>query len=146
MSEKVLKTILKLNKKTDEELSQANPILRDGEIVLATIPSSLSEEGETILVKVGNGSSTYDELPWLSALAADVFDWAKAESKPVYNASEIVEDNNHKFVTNEQISLWNNKAPNTISTTSNNGLMSASDKLKLDSIEAIDNEEIDALQ
>lgn len=89
MAEKVLRTILKLNKKTNEELSQANPILKNGEIVLSTIPSSLPGEEETVLVKVGNGSSTYDELPWLSALAADVFDWAKAESKPTYTANEI---------------------------------------------------------
>lgn len=89
MAEKVLRTILKLNKNTNEELSQANPILKDGEIVLSTIPSSLPGEEETVLVKVGDGSSTYDELPWLSALAADVFDWAKAESKPTYTANEI---------------------------------------------------------
>ena len=33
----------------------------------------------TIMFKVGNGISTFEELPWTSGLAADVFDWAKAE-------------------------------------------------------------------
>jgi len=30
------------------------------------------------MFKVGNGVSTFVELPWTSGLAADVYDWAKA--------------------------------------------------------------------
>ena len=86
MAEKVLKTILKLNKKSEEEFASSNPVLKEGEIVLSTVSSS---DSEVVLIKVGNGTSPYDELPWLSALAADVFDWAKQESKPTYTAAEI---------------------------------------------------------
>lgn len=42
-----------------------------------------------LLMKVGDGSTSFAELPWLSAKAADVADWAKAEAKPVYAATEI---------------------------------------------------------
>ena len=41
------------------------------------------------LFKVGDGSSTFANLPWASARAADVYDWAKAATKPTYTASEI---------------------------------------------------------
>ena len=44
-------------------------------------------------------------------------------------------DTNTRHVTDAQITEWNNKAPNLLSTTLTNGLMSATDKAKLDSIE-----------
>lgn len=94
MAEKVLKTILKLNKKSEEEFASSNPVLKEGEIVLSTVSSS---DSEVVLIKVGNGISPYDELPWLSALAADVFDWAKQKSKPTYTAAEIKFSDNQSF-------------------------------------------------
>ena len=38
----------------------------------------------TVLFKVGDGTSTFEKLPWASAKAADVYSWAKA-SDVVYN-------------------------------------------------------------
>lgn len=42
-----------------------------------------------IVLKVGDGTSHYNDLKFVSALAADVHAWAKANVKPVYAAKEI---------------------------------------------------------
>ena len=49
-------------------------------------------EGTTppqILFKVGDGTSKFSQLQYASSKAADVYAWAKAASKPTYNANEI---------------------------------------------------------
>lgn len=50
-------------------------------------------------------------------------------------ASIITEDENHRFVTDEQIEYWNNKAEKDIATWYYDGLMSKEDKKKLDEID-----------
>ena len=50
--------------------------------------------------------------------------------------SIITQDTNNRFVTDTQISTWNNKANTAAVTTSANGLMISTDKAKLDGIEA----------
>ena len=76
-----------------------NPVLLAGEVAIATIPSGTSvptkEQREmqdlpNVVMKVGDGSSHYNDLKFVSALAADVYDWAKAAQKPSYDASEIL--------------------------------------------------------
>ena len=42
-----------------------------------------------ILFKVGDGVKTFAQLPWVSGLAADVYAWAKAATKPTYTAGEV---------------------------------------------------------
>lgn len=37
-------------------------------------------------MKIGDGYSTFPELPWVQGIAADVYSWAKQQTKPVYNA------------------------------------------------------------
>lgn len=69
-------------------------VLKAGEMGICAIPSgSTAVNGDNtrpqILFKVGDGTSTFEALPWASAKAADVYDWAKAEKKPEYQASEI---------------------------------------------------------
>lgn len=75
-------------------------ILLAGEVAIAAIENkSIQEPGKenatvvntapTILFKVGDGSTAFKNLPWASALAADVYDWAKAATKPDYVATEI---------------------------------------------------------
>lgn len=82
-----------------------NPILLKGEIAIAELPVSENKpgvgepnaEGSTpaiqnapnILIKVGDGTNQYNDLKFVSALAADVYSWAKAATKPTYSASEI---------------------------------------------------------
>ena len=60
-------------------------ILKAGEVAAVAIPAETTTDGNgkvittapTTLFKVGDGTSTFKKLPWLSALAADVHDWAK---------------------------------------------------------------------
>ena len=84
-----------------------NPVLLAGEVAIATIPSGTSvptkdqremQDLPNVVMKVGDGSSHYNDLKFVSALAADVYDWAKAAQKPTYDASEI--KNLKEFVEN----------------------------------------------
>lgn len=67
----------------------ANFVLKTGEIGICYLPTGNSEKQVTgsqppqILFKVGNGSAKFSELPWASAKAADVYEWAKQASLPV---------------------------------------------------------------
>ena len=67
--------------------------LLQGEIAIAAIGgtevsgSNQATTAPTILFKVGPGK--FGELKWVSALAADVYDWAKEATKPDYVATEI---------------------------------------------------------
>lgn len=62
-----------------------NPVLLAGEVAIATIPvadgaTSLNHNSVAlpqVLIKVGDGTSHYNTLPFASALAADVHPWAK---------------------------------------------------------------------
>lgn len=55
-------------------------VLLAGEIAVCEIPSTNNDSNvaPTVLFKVGNGTSTFESLPWASAKAADVYSWAKA--------------------------------------------------------------------
>lgn len=63
-----------------------NPTLLAGEIAIAklvndvTVPVEASKNAP-VLFKVGPGA--FNDLPWASALAADVYGWAKQENLPV---------------------------------------------------------------
>ena len=67
----------------------ANFILKTGEIGICYLPTGYSEnqtigsQPPQILFKVGNGTAKFSELPWASAKAADVYEWAKQASLPV---------------------------------------------------------------
>jgi hypothetical protein len=41
------------------------------------------------ITKTGDGTTTLQALPWDSAIAADVYAWAKAATKPTYTKSEV---------------------------------------------------------
>ena len=67
----------------------ANFVLKSGEIGICYLPTGYSEnqtigsQPPQILFKVGNGTAKFSELPWASAKAADVYEWAKQASLPV---------------------------------------------------------------
>ena len=53
-----------------------------GEVCLVEVPKTAAsgikqDVPPSVLMKVGDGTTTFGELPWLSALAADVHSWAK---------------------------------------------------------------------
>lgn len=84
-----------------------NPVLLAGEVAIATIPSGTSvptkdaremQDLPNVVMKVGDGSAHYNDLKFVSALAADVYDWAKAAQKPTYDAYEDSIKNLKEFV------------------------------------------------
>lgn len=61
-------------------------VLKAGEIALATVDTKDANSGEyvpTVLMKVGDGSKTFAQLPWTAARAADVYGWAKLENPTI---------------------------------------------------------------
>ena len=96
---KVFQTRIQLKYDTYANWSTNNPVLKAGEMAIATVAAG--EQSMTnlpnIVLKVGDGTSHYNDLNFVSALAADVHKWAKASTKPVYDASEIT--GLQKFIT-----------------------------------------------
>lgn len=88
---KVFQTRIQLKYDTYANWSTNNPVLKAGEMAIATVAEK--EQSMTnlpnIVLKVGDGTSHYNDLKFVSALAADVHEWAKASTKPVYKAEEI---------------------------------------------------------
>lgn len=102
---KNLNTRIALKYDSYENWQEYNPILLKGEIAIAELPVSENKPGvgvpnadgstpaiqnaPNILIKVGDGTNHYNDLKFVSALAADVYSWAKAATKPTYSAGEI---------------------------------------------------------
>lgn len=100
MAEKILNTRIQLKydsyenwSKIDVEGQGANLVLREGEVGICYIPEKTVIDGiknpPHVMMKIGDGVTPFASLKWLSARAADVEDWAKAETKPIYSAEEI---------------------------------------------------------
>ena len=82
MAEKILQTRIQLKYDSYTNWTTNNPILKAGEIAVATISSGNTQEVNSVttpqvLLKVGDGTSKYTALPFVSAKAADVYSWAK---------------------------------------------------------------------
>lgn len=99
MATKTLSTRIKSKIDTLSNWQTASTVLFAGEVGVATIaanavlPSDLSAltgHLPAIVIKVGDGTKNWNDLPYLSAFGADVYDWAKAENKPAYAATEII--------------------------------------------------------
>lgn len=81
MAEKILQTRIQLKYDTYANWTTNNPILKAGEVAIATVPTgdanNVSTSLPAVLMKVGDGTSNYNALPFLSAKAADVYAYAK---------------------------------------------------------------------
>lgn len=86
MADQILKTRIKLKYDTLANWGSKNPVLLAGEIAIATIPNAnpANKELPPVMFKVGDGTSKFSQLEWASALAADVYGWAKAAVRPTY--------------------------------------------------------------
>ena len=94
MADKILNTRILLKYDTYANWTTNNPVLKAGEVAIATISTGDTQEVNSVtapqvLLKVGDGTSNYNALPFVSAKAADVHTWAKADKKPTYEAREI---------------------------------------------------------
>lgn len=91
----VVNAINEINRKigydTYSNWTTNNPVLKNGEVAIATIETNSDgiQNSPAVVVKVGDGTSAYNSLKFVSGLAADVYSWAKQSTKPTYSASEI---------------------------------------------------------
>ena len=80
MAEKMLNTRIQLRYDLLSTWEDKNPLLKTGEVAIAYLATSEMKDGTTgtqhpVLFKVGPGN--FNSLPFVSALAADVYGWAK---------------------------------------------------------------------
>lgn len=84
---------------TYSQWMSSSVILLPGEAAIASFPrintiqntdSTPENTPPAIGIKIGDGVHYFDELPWVQGIAADVYNWAKASTKPTYSATEIV--------------------------------------------------------
>ena len=67
-----------------------DPVLFEGELAIITRKSDKPNSPPEVCIKSGDGIHKYSELPFISANALDIYNWAKQPSKPVYHADEII--------------------------------------------------------
>jgi hypothetical protein len=86
-----LNTRIQLKCDTYENWQANDIVLKNGEIGFCVIPADTgaAQTEPTVMAKIGDGTKKYSELDWMSAKAADVYEWAKAATKPTYQASDI---------------------------------------------------------
>lgn len=94
MATKTINTRIKLKYDTFENWNSSTLILKEGEIACATIGTAdpANKKLPPVMFKVGDGNKTFSQLEWASALAADVYGWAKQASKPAYTFTEVGAD------------------------------------------------------
>ena len=94
MAEKTLNTRFQLPYDTYTNWSTRNPKLKKGEMVQVEVPAPKDAiiQAPSVLIKVGDGIHNFNDLAWTSGLAADIYDWAKAATKPSYSTSELTND------------------------------------------------------
>ena len=94
MAENTLNTRIQLPYDTYTNWSTKNPKLKKGEMVQVEVPAPKDAivQAPSVLIKVGDGAHNFNDLAWASGLAADIYDWAKAATKPSYNTSELIND------------------------------------------------------
>ena len=73
-----------------------NPIILEGEIITVIVPAEAGAvvQEPAVLFKVGQkdeqgNDQRFNALPFAAAKAADVYDWAKAPTRPTYEAKDI---------------------------------------------------------
>lgn len=83
--EKILSTRIVLKNDDLSTWNSSSLILKKGEIALAKVDSAADGEYSTptYLMKVGDGTSTFANLKWVAAAAADVYSWAKLENPTI---------------------------------------------------------------
>ena len=99
MAEHMIETRILLRYDTYSRWMNSNTILKQGEAAICAFPTGNAIEvlsditpdhtPPAIGIKVGDGVHYFRELPWVQAIAADVYNWAKQVNKPSYSASEI---------------------------------------------------------
>ena len=95
MATTTLNTRITLKYDTLANWNASQFILKKGEVAICSLDTGETVNQSTppaVLLKVGDGTHKFSELPWASGLAADVYGWAKAPTKPSYTPSEVGAD------------------------------------------------------
>ena len=97
MANNTIKTRIKLCYDTIENWVANNTVLLPGEVGIAYVSADSAVEvmqvnKPALLFKVGDGTTAFNDLPYISAVAADVYAWAKSATKPTYTSSEVGAD------------------------------------------------------
>ncbi len=80
MATKTLNTKILLRIDTLEAFNTVNPVLGKGEPAIATVPATTEPVAPaSTLIKIGDGTTAFKDLPYVSALAADVINACKTE-------------------------------------------------------------------
>ncbi len=88
-----------------------------------------AKANNTVATTSANGLMSSTDKTKLDSVAAGATNYTHPANHP---ASVITQDANSRFVTDAEKATWNAKANNTVATTGANGLMSSTDKTKLD--------------
>ena len=99
MADHILETKIQLRYGTYSQWMNSDIILLKGEAAICAFPrervidqlSNITPENTppAIGIKIGDGVNYFSRLPWVQAIAADVYNWAKQGTKPTYTAQEI---------------------------------------------------------
>lgn len=120
---------------TESDWLALDPILLAGEIAIVSYKSDLPNALPEVRIKSGDGIHKFSELPYTSANASDVYNWAKQKNKPIYHADEIVgleNYNNHKHEIDDIIGLreeLDKKSDNSDNEDSSNGIVGETGKI-----------------
>ena len=136
MATTTLSTRITLKYDTLANWNASQFILKKGEVAICSLDTGETVNQSTppaVLLKVGDGTHKFSELPWASGLAADVYGWAKAPTKPSYTPSEVGADaagaaadalEQAKTYTDQQIGALPAQAEYTLETGSADGSVS----------------------
>lgn len=128
MATTTLSTRITLKYDTLANWNASEFILKKGEVAICSLDTGETVNQSTppaVLLKVGDGTHKFSELPWASGLAADVYGWAKEATKPTYTYTEVGADQagsaataleEAKTYTNQQIALIPSAAEYTLVT------------------------------
>lgn len=81
-------------------------VLKKGELGIVEVPTGSSTEQTTppaILFKVGDGVTKFKDLPWTSALAADVYAWAKKANPDVVDFTAIINKAREGLISSDSV-------------------------------------------
>jgi len=102
---------------------------------IPTLSGDVTNNGNTVTLKnSGVTAGTYTKVTVNAKGLVTSGSNLSVNDIPSLPASKITQDSNNRFVTDTEKSNWNSKASTNVATTSSNGLMSSSDKTKLNGI------------
>ena len=90
MADKILQTRIRQKIDNYSTWASSSIILGAGEYAAVTVGADDSAPvPQGTYIKIGNGTSNFSALPFISATDPTISTWAKAQNKPTYQASEI---------------------------------------------------------